>query len=111
MSPETKKIVVIDATTGNEIKDVAILSFSSEQGNLAFNPETVPGNYYVYYLPYQYRTRSGSDLWREKPWNDYLPSDYETHLKWEEQVKKNQSAIPFAIVERFESRSQFDKLY
>ncbi len=107
LRPETKKVVVIDVNTGQEIKNIAIIDFSSEKGIIAFKPKTIPGKYYVYYLPYKYRTGWG-DARYGKPWNDYLPPVYETNKDWEKKVRDNQSKIPEASVECFESRTEFD---
>lgn len=107
LRPETKKIVVIDEHTGKEIKEITILGFSSEKGTIAFKPETVPGRYHIYYLPYNYRTGWG-DARYGKPWNDYLPPVYETSKSWENIVTKNRTQIPVATVECFQSRTKFD---
>ncbi|MCC6442851.1 MAG: hypothetical protein IT210_05265 [Armatimonadetes bacterium] len=50
--PEKKNIVVVDAATGHEIKNLVRLSVAPERGELVFQPQTAPGEYYVYYMPY-----------------------------------------------------------
>ena len=50
--PEQKAIVVIDATTGKQITNVVAPVVTREAGDVVFQPETVPGDYEVYYLPY-----------------------------------------------------------
>ncbi len=107
LRPETKKIIVVDEHTGNEIKDIAILSFSSELTTIAFRPEVIPGKYYIYYLPYKYRT-GWDDARYGEPWNDYIPPEYETNEEWEKVIKDNQTKIPIASVLNFESRTKFD---
>jgi len=49
--PQDKGIVIVDATTGEEIQNVVAVNVNREYGNLVFEPQTVPGEYYVYYLP------------------------------------------------------------
>ncbi len=107
MRPETKKIVVIDSKTGQEIKNVSIIDFSSEKGSIAFQPQTIPGTYYVYYLPAKFREKWDDARYGE-PWNDYLSPEYATNPDWEREVKSNPDAIPEAKVNRFEARSRFD---
>jgi hypothetical protein len=105
--PETKKIVVTDATTGKEIQNVSVIDLSAEKGVIAFQPETVPGDYYIYYMPYKFR-KSHGDARYGKPWNDYLPSEYAADAGWEKNVKANLSAMESILPERFETRSKFD---
>ncbi|MDR3262027.1 MAG: DUF6067 family protein [Tannerella sp.] len=107
MRPDTKRIIVVDAASGQEVKNVSIINFSAEKGVIAFQPQTVSGRYYVYYLPYTFRT-GWNDARYGKPWNDYLPPEYATDPEWEKAVKNDLSAIPEAKLERFETRSRFD---
>ncbi|HVP91575.1 MAG TPA: glycoside hydrolase domain-containing protein, partial [Terriglobales bacterium] len=51
--PEKKAVVVVDAATGARITNVVVLSVSRELGDIIFEPKTVPGDYYVYYMPYK----------------------------------------------------------
>lgn len=104
LRPETKKIVVVDAQTGREIKNVRVSDFSSESGSIAFEPVSGAGIYYVYYLPYTFRKGSG-DARYGKPWNDYLPPVYEADSLW---ISSLPEQLPQAEVLRFESRSRFD---
>lgn len=109
LRPETKKIVVTDAATGEEIGNVAVPEFSSESGTIIFQPKTVPGDYHVYYLPYRFR-KGWDDARYGKPWNDYLPPEYEVQQSWLDSVKNDAGSLPLAEVRCFESRSRFDFL-
>ena len=109
LRPETKKIIVTDASNGNEIKDVSVIEQTAEKGTIAFKPVENESDYIVYYLPYKYRKGSG-DARYGKPWNDYTTPEYETDKNWEENVLKNLKNIPNATVTRFESRTKFDFL-
>lgn len=104
LRPETKKVVVVDAQTGKEIRNVGVLDFTSESGTIAFEPVSGNGLYYIYYLPYKYREGWG-DARYGKPWNDYLPPVYDADSSWKSALSDN---LPKAKVLRFESRSQFD---
>lgn len=107
MRPETKKVVVVDAGTGQEIKNVHLCSFSSEKGIVAFEPSKGAGVYYIYYLPYKYR-KGWNDARYGKPWNDYLAPEYEADQDWVTALAGKEKSIPRAEVLCFESRSRFD---
>jgi len=51
--PEKKNIIVIDAATGERVENVYPLTISREYGDILFEPKTVPGDYYVYFMPYK----------------------------------------------------------
>lgn len=102
--PETKKVVVVDAQSGTEVKNVWVSDFSAESTVVTFEPVSGNGVYYVYYLPYKYR-EGWDDARYGEPWNDYLPPVYETDETWKSSLVK---VIPKAKVLRFESRSRFD---
>ena len=55
--PQKKRIIVMDAQTGIEVFNVYPLDVNREFADLIFRPHSVPGDYYIYYLPY---TQSGS---------------------------------------------------
>ena len=50
LHPEQTGVIVVDATTGQRVMNVARLYADRERGEIAFQPQTVPGNYYIYYL-------------------------------------------------------------
>lgn len=49
--PQNKAIIIVDAKTGEELQNVVAVNVNREYGDLVFEPRTVPGEYYVYYLP------------------------------------------------------------
>jgi len=51
--PEKKAVIVVDAATGERITNVAILAITRESGDIAFEPKTVPGDYFVYFMSYK----------------------------------------------------------
>ena len=104
LRPETKKIVVVDATSNANVKNVWVNRLTAESGTITFEPTSGNGIYYVYYLPYQFR-KGWNDARYGNPWNDYLPPVYETDESWKNSLPKE---IPQAKVLRFESRSRFD---
>lgn len=50
--PEKKNIVVVDAKTGKRILNVYRLAVNRYFGSIIFQPQSGPGDYYVYYMPY-----------------------------------------------------------
>ena len=51
--PPAKNVIVIDAATGERVKNVLPVAVTRESGFLLFEPRIVPGDYYVYYMPYK----------------------------------------------------------
>lgn len=107
LRPETKKIVVVDATTNKEIKNVLVRELTNESGTIVFEPITVSGEYYIYYLPYKFREKWDDARYGE-PWNDYLPAEYNANKEWIVSLPTDNSELPKAEVLRFESRNRFD---
>ncbi|MDO5572241.1 MAG: DUF6067 family protein [Bacteroidales bacterium] len=107
LRPETKKIVVVDIKTGENIENVFVKSLTSEKGEIIFQPKTIPGNYYIYYMPYKYR-KGWDDARYGNPWNDYLPPIYNSDSIWVNKVSSNFDSYTKAEVKCFESRSSFD---
>ena len=63
LNPEEKNLIVVDAKTGKRVTNVARFTVNREKGEVVFQPQTVPGNYYIYYLTfYDKLTYSGSLL-------------------------------------------------
>jgi arylsulfatase A-like enzyme len=56
--PERKNIVIVDAATGERIENIARIDINREFGDLVFQPATVPGDYFVYYMPWVSEGRS-----------------------------------------------------
>jgi len=57
-NPEQKAIIIQDAKTGKKINHILPLSIEREKGIICFEPESGPGNYYIYYQPYKSEGRS-----------------------------------------------------
>jgi hypothetical protein len=53
LDPEKKAVIVVDAATGERLANVLPISVGRESGEFVFEPRTVPGDYYFYYLPYK----------------------------------------------------------
>lgn len=51
--PGKKNIIMVDSRTGTRIANIVRVDINREFGDLVFQPQTVPGEYDVYYLPYE----------------------------------------------------------
>ena len=80
LNPEDKNLIVVDATTGKRITNVCRFAVNRERGEVAFQPQTVPGEYYIYYLK---NVMSGS---RYYPTVNYPPFENTASADW---IKKN----------------------
>ncbi|MGB6340452.1 MAG: glycoside hydrolase domain-containing protein, partial [Candidatus Aminicenantaceae bacterium] len=56
--PEKKNIIIVDAATGKKVLNLLRLDINREFGDIVFQPQTVPGDYYVYYLVSKMEGRS-----------------------------------------------------
>ena len=56
--PEKKEFLVVDGATGAVLKNVHRLAVNREFGDIIFQPQTAPGEYFVYYLPFEAKGRS-----------------------------------------------------
>ena len=52
-TPEKKSLIVADGSSGREILNVLPIEINREFGDIAFDPVSGPGTYYIYYLPYE----------------------------------------------------------
>jgi hypothetical protein len=53
LDPEKKNIVVVDTASGERVMNVFALAVNREYGDFLFEPRAVPGDYFVYYMPYK----------------------------------------------------------
>ena len=107
-NPEKKGIIILDATTGKRITDILPVNVNREFGDIIFHPETVPGNYYVYYLKYISNGRSNY------PNNIYPPFHQLSSKVWLSKAKavsENLNKIPSASLVQFQSINEFNSFY
>lgn len=80
------------------IKNVLPSDIAREEGDVVFEPKTVPGDYWIYYLPYQ------GDPKAHYPKLSYCPPEDTAEAVW---LSKAQSPnMPQAEFERFEAVSR-----
>ncbi|MBN2206592.1 MAG: hypothetical protein JW742_04240, partial [Candidatus Aminicenantes bacterium] len=57
-NPQEKAVFVYDAATGKRILNVYRAEVNREFGDVVFQPRTVPGDYYAYYMPHKSEGRN-----------------------------------------------------
>src|ERR1017187_438076 len=103
--PERKQILGMDATTGQRITNIARLHFDRFEGALVFQPQTAPGDYFVYYLPFVPELNWGSYN------HDYLPPLETAASDWKARLPADTEGLPRAAMVRLETRTEFDSFY
>ena len=108
LNPEAKNLIVVDAATGERITNVCRFAVDRERGEVAFQPQTVPGEYYIYYLK---NVMSGSPYY---PTVNYPAFENTASADW---VKKNKlsgkkaPALPAAKVVQFQAINELNSFY
>lgn len=108
VQPEAKNLIVVDAATGKRITNVTRFTLNRERGEIVFQPATVPGDYYIYYLP---NVRSGS---RYYPTVQYPPFESTADPAW---LKKNKlmgakaPSLPAAKLVQYQAIDAFNSFY
>ena len=108
LNPEAKNLIVVDAATGERITNVCRFTIDREQGEVVFQPQTVPGEYYIYYLK---NVMSGSPYY---PTVNYPAFENTASADW---VKKNKlsgkkaPALPAAKVVQFQAINELISFY
>lgn len=69
LEPERKRILVVDASTDRQLENVLPVDIQREYGDLVFQPATAPGDYYIYYMPFEVQEGYGGYG------GDYLPPE------------------------------------
>ena len=103
--PERKQIIVVDSATSQRVTNVARLHLDRFEGVVAFQPQTVPGDYFVYYLPFVPKPGWGN-------YNlDYLPPQETAAADWKAGLPTDTERLPRAAVVLLEARTEFDSFY
>jgi hypothetical protein len=74
--PEQKRVLVVAAATGERVGNVARVAVNRESGDIVFQPNSGPGDYWVYWMPYQGTFRSNY------PRITYRPQDSTAAADW-----------------------------
>ena len=108
LNPEAKNLIVVDAATGERITNVCRFTIDRERGEVVFQPQTVPGEYYIYYLK---NVMSGSPYY---PTVNYPAFENTASADWVEKNKlsgKKAPALPAAKVVQFQAINELNSFY
>ncbi|MBZ5562567.1 MAG: DUF6067 family protein, partial [Acidobacteriia bacterium] len=111
LNPAEKDIFLIDAQTGQRVKNVARLQITREFGDIVFQPQTAPGVYDLYYMPYQITPRQ----WDYRVQYDHprLTADPAWLELYQLQADRlsggDWMSLPHAEVLEIQARSEFDR--
>lgn len=108
LDPEAKGLIVVDAATGKRVTNVARFAINRERGEIAFQPQTVPGDYYIYYLK---NVMSGS---RYYPTVNYPPFENTASGEWLRKNKlegKKAPSLPAARLVQYQAINAFNSFY
>ena len=108
LNPEDKNLIVVDAATGKRITNVCRFAVNRERGEVAFQPQTVPGEYYIYYLK---NVMSGS---RYYPTVNYPPFENTASADWVKKNRlsgKNAPSLPSARVVQYQAINELNSFY
>lgn len=107
-NPENKDLIVIDAKTGKRITNVCRFQINREKGEVVFQPQTVPGDYYIYYLK---NISSGSKYY---PTVTYPGFEETASAEWKKANRltgKKAPEPPQATVKQFQAINEFHSFY
>ena len=100
--PEKKAVLVVDAATGLRIKNVRAAVVTREKGEIVFQPATVPGDYWIYYLPYRQAGRTNY------PQSEYLSPEITADPQWLSLVgKKSWPTIEATAIQSIDEFNSF----
>lgn len=102
-----KGIVLIEASTGKRIHNFYREKISAEAGRLIFRPETVPGTYFIYYMPY----RSSGGPYPKVTYPKETTSPDAAWLQETREVVASGRSLPEARFLQFQSRGAFNSFY
>jgi len=111
--PEAKEVLVVDAKTGNRVRNVVRIEVNREYGDFVFEPVSGSGDYYFYYLPYTGTIHS------PYPKITYLPPERTASPEWLtrndlldlEPVRANRGKFSASEVVEFQSVDEFNSFY
>jgi hypothetical protein len=112
-NPDGKEVLVVDAKTGNRVRNVVRVAVNREYGDFVFEPVSGSGNYYFYYLPYTGTIHS------PYPKITYLTPGLTASREWltrndllhPESAQANRGKFRTAELVEFQSVDEFNSFY
>lgn len=87
VDPQRKKVILVDAKTKHRIDNVHPVEVNREFGDFIFEPVTVPGEYYMYYMPYEMTGRHYPEV-------SYIESEQTAEAAWLESCGYANGRLP-----------------
>ncbi len=106
--PEKKNLIVVDAATGKRITNVARFEINREQGKVVFQPQTVPGEYYIYYLK---NVQSGSKYYPTVTYPAFEKTASDEWLSRHKLTSRVAPKLPSAKVVQYQAINDFHSFY
>lgn len=106
--PEKKNIIVVDAKTGERITNVCRFAIDREKGEIAFQPQTVPGEYYIYYLK---NVMSGSRYYPTVTYPAFEETASSDWMKKNKLTGKKAPQLPAAKIVQYQAINEFNSFY
>lgn len=107
-NPESKNLIVVDAATGKRVTNVCRFTVNREKGEIVFQPQTIPGRYYIYYLK---NKMSGSRYYPTVTYPDFEDLASADWLKRNKLTGKNIPALPAANLIQYQAINEFHGFY
>ncbi len=101
---EKRCFLIINAITGDTIKNIKRIAVSNENCQIQFGPVKEKGTYYFYYLPYVVQPGYGGFR------NGYIPQEKGPDVQWLAKIEKTKKH-PSAQIVCVEARENFDSFY
>ena len=108
LNPENKGIMIVDAKSGQIVNNVLPVTINREFGDILFQPVTIPGEYYVYYLKYFVKGRSNYPTVKYPP---FVSMAEDTWLVKAKSSAGKLTELPKAELVQFQSIDQFNSFY
>ena len=110
-APQDIGLVIVDASTGKPIRDIVPVKINREFGDIVFRPETAPGEYHIYYMPFTSKggayvfsvTYSSPEYTPDRDWLE------RNHLTPRQLTDGSWQSLPTARVLEVQARSEFDR--
>ncbi|MFC1731593.1 glycoside hydrolase domain-containing protein [candidate division KSB1 bacterium] len=109
LNPEQKNIIVVDGATGSRITNICRVEINREFGDLVFQPQTVPEDYFIYYMPFVSSGRSYPRVTYPKPENTAQDAWLRDHSLTPDGLKDGKwQTLPAAEVLEIQSIDEFN---
>ncbi|MCY1721805.1 DUF6067 family protein [Prolixibacteraceae bacterium Z1-6] len=107
-NPEEKDLIIVDVTSGKQIKNIHSVTINREFGDILFQPQTVPGAYEIYYLKHKMHGRSN---YPKVSYPEFVSTAENNWLKQAKSASKDLNKLPKAELFQFQAIDPFNSFY